>query len=77
MTGATVEAPRTPSAAPRAHREVLTLELLAVLLVAAGLPRPRLPGLFDDPALQTWGTVFVSITVQALRPVTAPAQTYE
>jgi uncharacterized membrane protein YraQ (UPF0718 family) len=42
------------------------LELLAVTLVGAVLLRPRLAGLVDDPALQTWSTIFVSITVQAL-----------
>lgn len=42
------------------------LELLAVGLVAAVVLRPAMAGLFDDPALQTWSTIFVSITVQAL-----------
>jgi hypothetical protein len=47
-------------------RELPTLELLAALLVAAVLLRPAMAGLFDNPALQMWSTVFVSITVQAL-----------
>ena len=47
-------------------RNLPTLELLALLLVLAVLLRPRLAGLFDDPALQTWSTIFVSIVVQAL-----------
>jgi uncharacterized protein len=47
-------------------RRVPSLELLAVALVAAVLLRPALAGLVDDPALQTWSTIFVSITVQAL-----------
>ncbi|HVE98673.1 MAG TPA: permease [Mycobacteriales bacterium] len=66
MTGATVEAPRSTSAAPRARRELPALELLALALVAAGVLRPYLSGLFDDPAVQTWATIFVSITIQAL-----------
>lgn len=50
----------------RTRRELPTLEILAVALVAAGLLQPRLAGLFDDPALQTWSTIFVSISIQAL-----------
>lgn len=50
----------------RRRRELPTLELLAVALVAAGLLQPRLAGLFDSPALQTWATIFVSISIQAL-----------
>lgn len=42
------------------------MELLAVALVAIGLARPLLGDRLDDPALQTWATVFVSICVQAL-----------
>nr|WP_246210942.1 permease [Phytoactinopolyspora alkaliphila] len=41
-------------------------ELLALGLVAALILRPYLAGLFDDPRVQTWSTVFVSITIQAL-----------
>jgi hypothetical protein len=55
-----------PEPAPARARELPTLELLAVLLVAAVLLRPAMAGLFDDPALQTWSTIFVSITIQAL-----------
>ena len=51
---------------PARRRELPTLELLALLLVAAVLLRPSMAGLFDHPALQMWSTVFVSITVQAL-----------
>jgi len=50
----------------RPRRELPTLELLALILVLAVLLRPRLEGFFDQPALQTWSTIFVSITVQAL-----------
>lgn len=65
MTGATLG--EIPSAPPeRSRRELPTLEILAVTLVAAGVLRPHLAGLFDDPAVQTWSTVFVSITIQAL-----------
>lgn len=35
-------------------------------MLAAFLLRPLLDGLVDDPALQTWATIFVSIAVQAL-----------
>jgi hypothetical protein len=47
-------------------RDWPTLELLALLLVAAVLLRPAMVGWFDNPALQMWSTVFVSITIQAL-----------
>ncbi len=62
----------TPVAAPPGEppqarqRELPTLELLALLLVGAVLLRPAMAGVFDNPALQMWSTVFVSITVQAL-----------
>ena len=49
-----------------ARRQTPALELLALLLLAAVLLRPRLAGLVDHPAFQTWTTIFVSITVQAL-----------
>ena len=63
-----VQAPsaQTPGTAPAAKRELPTLEFLALLLVAAVLLRPAMAGFFDNPALQMWSTVFVSITVQAL-----------
>lgn len=48
------------------RRELPTLELLALLLVLAVVGRPWIAGLVDQPQLQTWSTVFVSITVQAL-----------
>jgi uncharacterized protein len=51
---------------PTRRRELPTLELLALLLVAAVLLRPAMAGFFDDPALQMWSTIFVSITIQAL-----------
>ncbi|HUG86965.1 MAG TPA: permease, partial [Euzebya sp.] len=50
--------------APR--RRLPTLELLAIGLVAAVLLRPRLASVVDNDALQTWSTIFVSITMQAL-----------
>ena len=55
----------TVAVSPR-RRELPTLEILAVALVLAGVMRPRLAGLFDSPALQTWSTIFVSISIQAL-----------
>ena len=39
---------------------------MAVGLVLAALLRPALSGVFDEPAVQTWATVFVSICIQAL-----------
>jgi uncharacterized membrane protein YraQ (UPF0718 family) len=41
-------------------------ELAVLALLGLGLLQPRLAGLVDQPRLQTWSTVFVSITVQAL-----------
>lgn len=59
--------PRAPAQPPpRPRRQPPTLELLALVLVAAVLLRTSLADLFDAPALQTWSTIFVSITVQAL-----------
>ncbi len=59
------------AAVPRPHppsrrRELPALEALAAVLVLAVLLRPRVAGLVDQPALQTWSTFFVSLTVQAL-----------
>lgn len=48
------------------QRRIPTLEIVAVLLVAAVVARPLLAGVLDDDALQTWSTIFVSITIQAL-----------
>ena len=58
--------PEPGGPAPARARELPTLELLALLLVAAVLLRPAMAGFFDNPALQMWSTVFVSIAVQAL-----------
>jgi uncharacterized membrane protein YraQ (UPF0718 family) len=41
-------------------------ELLFVVVLGAFLLRPLLGGIVDDPLLQTWSTIFVSIAVQAL-----------
>jgi uncharacterized protein len=48
------------------RRRIPSLEILALLLVAAVVLRPQLASLLDDPAIQTWSTIFVSITIQAL-----------
>lgn len=59
----------TQSGAPspvRQRRNLPTLELLALLLVAAVVLRPVLAGALDNEILQTWSTIFVSITIQAL-----------
>ena len=55
-----------PSAEASSGRSLPTLEILALVLVAAVILRPRMAGVFDQPMLQTWSTIFVSITVQAL-----------
>ena len=57
---------RKPDGPSLGGRRFPSLELLAVGLVAAVLLRPTMAGLFDDPALQTWSTIFVSIVIQAL-----------
>lgn len=59
-------ADQPPVGAPTPRRRLPTLELLAIALVAAVLLRPRFAGLLDGDALQTWSTIFVSITIQAL-----------
>ena len=48
------------------RRSVGGAELLLFALVALALAQPHVAGLFDHPRLQTWSTIFVSITVQAL-----------
>ena len=52
----------TTQTAPRS----LALELLAAGGIAALLLRPVLVRAFGSPAAQTWATIFVSLTVQAL-----------
>lgn len=47
-------------------RELPTLEILAVVLLAAVLLRPLLAPYLGNAALQTWSTIFVAITIQAL-----------
>jgi uncharacterized protein len=54
------------SAEPQRRRAPTSSELLFLVVLAAFLLRPVLSDLVDDPALQTWATIFVSITVQAL-----------
>ena len=55
-----------PAPRERRRRGPTASELLFVVVLAAFLLRPVLAGLVDDPALQTWATIFVSIAVQAL-----------
>lgn len=47
-------------------RTIGTAELLGAGLVALALLQRPLAPLFDNPRFQTWSTIFVSITVQAL-----------
>jgi len=62
-----VGAPAGPAPPPeRPARELPALELLALVLVLAVLGRPLLADRLDQPALQTWSTLFVSLVVQAL-----------
>jgi uncharacterized membrane protein YraQ (UPF0718 family) len=51
--------------APR-RRRIGSLEILTAALVVLLLAQRQLMQLFGHPALQTWTTIFVSITVQAL-----------
>lgn len=51
---------------PRQRYRPGSLEILAVGLVVLIVGQRWLVGLFDDPALQTGATIFVSIVVQAL-----------
>jgi len=43
-----------------------SLEILTALLIFVGFFRGQLVALFDNPAMQTWATVFVSIVIQAI-----------
>lgn len=62
-----VEAARTVTdTAERPRRTLPILELLALVFVLAILFRDRLAGLLDGAAVQTWSTIFVSVTIQAL-----------
>jgi uncharacterized protein len=56
-------APPTSSPVPRRFS---SLELLAAGAAAAIVFRPQLVQLFQGPAVATWATMFVSLTVQAL-----------
>ena len=51
---------------PRRWRGLASSEMLFLIVLTAFLARPLLSGLADSPAMQTWGTIFVSIAVQAL-----------
>jgi uncharacterized protein len=54
------------TSAPGRRGRLPTLEILAVVLVAAVVLRPFAAPYLDSDALQTWSTIFVSITIQAL-----------
>ncbi len=59
----------TPEARPATapvRRRWPTLELLAAGAAAAIIFRPQLAQFFQGPAVATWATMFVSLTVQAL-----------
>jgi uncharacterized protein len=55
----------TPTTTGR-RRAPTSSELLFLVVLGAFLLRPVLSSLVDNPALQTWATIFVSIAVQAL-----------
>jgi uncharacterized membrane protein YraQ (UPF0718 family) len=57
--------PEAPAQGP-SRRRLLDARLLLLLVVVAAGSRGLVAGLFDGPALQTWSTLFVSITIQAL-----------
>ncbi|MFD1078507.1 permease, partial [Longispora fulva] len=63
----TETAPRA-AAPPRAKKRwsVRSVEVLAVLLVAAIAARGLLAGAMGTPRLQSWSTVFISIVIQAM-----------
>jgi uncharacterized protein len=65
-TGSSRAGPQSTLDVMRPGRQWPTLELLAIALVAAVVLRPRFASFFDDAALQTWTTIFVAITIQAL-----------
>jgi hypothetical protein len=56
----------TETSTTQAAQRSLALELLAASGIAALLLRPVLVRAFAGPAAQTWATMFVSLTVQAL-----------
>ena len=62
----TESATKPRSGTPERPRSLPTLEILAVVLVAAVVLRPVLAPYLDDAALQMWSTIFVAITIQAL-----------
>jgi uncharacterized protein len=47
-------------------RKINSLDVFVAVLILLLVGRTWLAGLFDSPAVQTWTTIFVSITVQAL-----------
>jgi len=63
-----VESPVRPQTGAPAGRlgRLLDARLLVLLVVVALGSRDLLAGAFDNPALQTWSTIFVSIAIQAL-----------
>ena len=65
-TDAVLRAEPPDAAGTRRRRGPSASELLFLVVLAAFLLRPFLEDLLDDPALQTWATIFVSIAVQAL-----------
>ena len=56
----------SPDTDRRPDRVIGLGELAVVGIFALALLQPRLAPVFDSPRFQTWATVFVSITVQAL-----------
>ena len=70
MPEATEELRNVPSAGgspgPRGKRGLTSLDVLAGLLVLTLVLRQLLGGVLDDPAVQTWATIFVSLVIQAL-----------
>jgi len=58
--------PVTPSAPEGRRRPSGSLQILTAALIVLLVAQRQLIGLFEHPAIQTWSTIFVSITVQAL-----------
>ncbi|MEU5725875.1 permease, partial [Micromonospora sp. NPDC047738] len=59
-------APAATPVPPRRDRTIGSVEVLCVLLILVGVLHRQVGGLFADPRLQTWLTVFVSVLVQAV-----------
>jgi uncharacterized protein len=69
MTAPTSTDPVGPTSGPDAprhrSRRLPTVEIVAMLIIAVVFLQPWLRPLVDSPALQTWSTILLAITIQA------------